>query len=56
MKKIVIVTAVCTALVGSAIGLYASGFRCQFCGGTGFTKGGNTNCSMCKGTGRNSDY
>lgn len=57
MKKIMIVAAVCAALAGSAVAIYAGGFRCQFCGGSGWAGGnGNTSCSVCKGTGRNSDY
>jgi DnaJ-class molecular chaperone len=54
MKKILIVTTICTAIIGSAIGVYAAGMRCSSCNGSGFK--GNFNCTMCKGTGRSSDY
>jgi DnaJ-class molecular chaperone len=33
-----------------------NGFKCAHCDGTGFKKGANVQCFMCKGTGKNSSY
>lgn len=54
MKKMLIVAVTCAALVGGSVTVYAMGFRCISCKGTGFN--GNVNCFACKGTGRNADY
>ncbi|MEI8311054.1 MAG: hypothetical protein WCH98_09885 [Verrucomicrobiota bacterium] len=54
MKKMIIVAVTCAALVGGAVAVYAAGFRCTSCNGTGFK--GNSSCFICKGTGRNYDY
>ena len=54
MKKILIITTICTAIIGGVIGAYAAGMRCSSCNGSGFR--GNFDCLMCKGTGRNIDY
>ncbi len=66
MKKYIIIAA--AAIIASVGVTYAanslrnledhskceSGFRCSSCGGSGFN--GNSNCFICKGTGRNSSY
>lgn len=52
MKKTLIVASVLIALTGSI--LYAQGFRCGFCNGTGFI--GSKQCAVCEGSGKSSNY